>query len=167
MVAGSTPRIGRVGRNILVQTWYHWTEMVEDKTRKTKTENPVAKVSADKRRVRSGNQSEARAAASGFRVGDTVRVLYRIREGDKKRIQPFEGIVIAMRGAGVSRTFTVRKIASQGIGVERIFPLHSPNIQKVEVVRAGKVRRAKLYYLRKRVGKKAIKVKVRASKGGA
>jgi len=94
-----------------------------------------------------------------FRVGDTIKVFYRIREEGKERIQPFDGIVIARKGAGVSKTFTVRKIASQGIGVERIFPLHSPNIQKIEVLKKGKVRRAKLYYLRERIGKKATKVK--------
>lgn len=94
-----------------------------------------------------------------FKPGDTVKVSYRIREEGKERIQPFEGIVIAIKGAGISKTFTVRKIASQGIGVERIFPLHSPNIQKIEVLRRGKVRRAKLYYLREKVGKKATRVK--------
>lgn len=94
-----------------------------------------------------------------FRVGDTVKVFYRIREEGKERIQPFDGIVIARKGVGVSKTFTVRKIASQSIGVERIFPLHSPNIQKIEILKKGKVRRAKLYYLRERVGKKATRVR--------
>lgn len=94
-----------------------------------------------------------------FRVGDTVKVFYQIREEGKKRIQPFDGIVIGRKGAGGSKTFTVRKIASQGIGVERIFPLYSPNIQEIEVLKRGKVRRAKLYYLRERIGKKATKVK--------
>lgn len=94
-----------------------------------------------------------------FKPGDTIKVSWRIHEEGKERIQPFEGIVIAIKGAGISKTFTVRKIASQDIGVERIFPLHSPNIQKIEVVRRGKVRRAKLYYLREKVGKKATRVK--------
>ena len=94
-----------------------------------------------------------------FRPGDTVKVFYRIREEGKERTQPFEGVVIAIKGVGVSKTFTVRKIASQKVGVERIFPLLSPNIQKIEVVKKGKARRAKLYYLRKRIGKKATKVK--------
>ena len=89
-----------------------------------------------------------------FRAGDTVRVHVRVVEGDKSRIQVFQGVVIARRGGGTRETFTVRKI-SGGIGVERIFPLHSPNVDKVEVVRRGKVRRAKLYYLRGRRGKAA------------
>lgn len=89
-----------------------------------------------------------------FQAGDTVRVHVRVVEGDKERIQVFQGVVIARRGGGTRETFTVRKI-SGGIGVERIFPLHSPIVDKIEVVRRGKVRRAKLYYLRGRRGKKA------------
>ncbi|MFW6202192.1 MAG: 50S ribosomal protein L19 [Gemmatimonadota bacterium] len=87
-----------------------------------------------------------------FGAGDTVRVNVRVREGDKERLQAFEGVCIARKGGGVSETFTVRKV-SAGIGVERIFPLHSPMIESLEVVRRGKVRRAKLYYLRKLRGK--------------
>src|ERR1041384_8371544 len=87
-----------------------------------------------------------------FRAGDTVRVNVRVREGDKERLQAFEGVCIARRGSGVSATFTVRKI-SNGIGVERIFPVHSPMIADVSVVRRGRVRRAKLYYLRNLTGK--------------
>lgn len=94
-----------------------------------------------------------------FKSGDTVRVSYKIIEGEKTRIQPFQGIVIARKGSGTSKTFTVRKIATGGIGVERIFPLHSPNVAKIGVLKHGKVRRAKLYYLRGRKGKQAIKVK--------
>ena len=90
-------------------------------------------------------------------VGDTVRVHVKIREGNKERIQVFEGTVIARKGSGVSETFTVRRL-SYGVGVERVFPIHSPNVAKVEIVRHGRVRRAKLYYLRGRVGK-AAKVK--------
>ena len=90
-------------------------------------------------------------------IGDTVRVSVKIREGDKERIQVFEGTVIARKGSGVAETFTVRRL-SYGVGVERVFPLHSPNVTDVKVVRKGKVRRAKLYYLRGRVGK-AAKVK--------
>ena len=89
--------------------------------------------------------------------GDTVRVYFRVKEGNKERVQPFEGIVIAIRGEGVKKTFTVRKI-SFGVGVERIFPYHSPLIEKIEIKQRGKVRRAKLYYLRDRIGK-AAKVK--------
>ena len=93
-----------------------------------------------------------------FRAGDTVRVDYKIKEGDKERIQPFEGIVIARKGKGEGKTFTVRKIASGEIGVERIFPLNSPWIEGLEVLKKGKPRRAKLYYLRERKGKVAMKV---------
>jgi len=89
-----------------------------------------------------------------FRAGDTVKVHYRIREGEKERIQIFQGIVIKKRNNGLGSTFTVRK-ESFGIGVERIFPLHSPMIEKIEVIRKGKVRRAKLYYLRNLKGKAA------------
>lgn len=89
-----------------------------------------------------------------FSPGDTVRVLYRVREGDKERIQAFEGVCIAKRGGGLGETFTVRKISS-GIGVERVFPLHAPTVGGVEVVRRGRVRRAKLYYLRNLRGKAA------------
>lgn len=88
-----------------------------------------------------------------FSPGDTVKVYYRIKEGEKERTQVFEGIVIARRGGGIRETFTVRKI-SFGIGIERIFPLHSPRIEKIEVVKKGKVRRAKLYFLRNLSSKK-------------
>ena len=89
-----------------------------------------------------------------FRPGDTLRVSVRVREGEKERLQAFEGVCIGRRGAGISETFTVRKVSS-GIGVERIFPLHSPNLAEIKVVRLGRVRRAKLYYLRKLSGKAA------------
>lgn len=92
-----------------------------------------------------------------FNIGDTVRVHNRIKEGTRKRIQMYEGTVIARHGGGISETFTVRRVA-YGCGVEKTFPLHSPNVAKVEVIRKGKVRRAKLYYIRERVGK-ASKVK--------
>jgi large subunit ribosomal protein L19 len=89
-----------------------------------------------------------------FNAGDTVAVHQKIKEGDKERIQIFQGVVIGRRGTGTGETFTVRKISS-GIGVEKIFPLHSPNIAKIKKVRTGKVRRAKLYYMRNRYGKAA------------
>jgi len=96
-----------------------------------------------------------------FQVGDTVRVMYKIREGEKTREQPYEGIVIGIKGSDVSKTFTVRKIGDQGIGVERIFPVNSPNISKLSVLKKGKVRRAKLFYLRDKVGKSAERIKAR------
>jgi large subunit ribosomal protein L19 len=92
-----------------------------------------------------------------FKVGDTVRVIMRVKEGEKERLQAFEGAVIARRGSGSRETFTVRKI-SYGIGVEKIFPLHSPLIEDIKVVKRGDVRRAKLYYLRSKKGK-AAKIK--------
>ncbi len=94
-----------------------------------------------------------------IRPGDTVKLYLRVREGNRERTQVFQGIVIGIRGSGLSRTITVRRIASGGIGVERIVPLHSPVLQKIEVVRKGKVRKAKLYYLRNIRGK--IKIKER------
>jgi large subunit ribosomal protein L19 len=97
-----------------------------------------------------------------FRAGDTLRVNVRVREGDKERLQAFEGICLARRGSGVSETFTVRKISS-GIGVERIFPVHSPMLSDIVVVRRGRVRRAKLYYLRHLTGK-ATRIKERKVK---
>ena len=96
-------------------------------------------------------------ADPAIRVGDVVKVHVKIREGERERIQVFEGTIIARKGAGVSETFTVRRV-SYGVGVERVFPVNSPNVAKVETVRRGKVRRSKLYYLRDRVGK-AAKVK--------
>ncbi len=95
-----------------------------------------------------------------FNIGDTVKVHNRIKEGDKERIQMFEGTVIAKHGGGISETFTVRRV-SFGCGVEKTFPIHSPNVVKVDVIRQGVVRRAKLYYLRDRVGKSAkVKEKI-------
>jgi large subunit ribosomal protein L19 len=97
-------------------------------------------------------QKEFLRTVPRFRPGDTVRVSVRVKEGDKERLQAFEGVCIARRGSGVSETFTVRKV-SNGVGVERIFPVHSPMIGEVAVVRRGQVRRAKLYYLRQLAGK--------------
>ena len=107
--------------------------------------------------IRATEAKQIKENAENFSVGDTVKVFFKIVEGTTERIQVFEGIVIAKSNSGIRKTFTVRKI-SYGVGVERIFPMHSPRIEKIEVVRRGRVRRAKLYYLRSRVGK-AAKVK--------
>ena len=104
-------------------------------------------------------ENEALKEVAEFNVGDTVKVYGKIKEGNRERIQVFEGTVLKKQGTGVRATFTVRKI-SNGVGVEKTWPLHSPIVEKVDVVRRGKVRRAKLYYLRDRVGK-AAKVKER------
>lgn len=102
-------------------------------------------------------QDNIKAEVPKFNIGDTVKVSVNIREGQRERIQNFEGTVIAKRGSDISETFTVRRV-SYGVGIERVFPVHSPNVVDVKVIRTGKVRRAKLYYLRDRVGK-AAKVK--------
>ena len=102
-------------------------------------------------------EKHKKANVPAVAIGDTVRVHLKVKEGNRERIQIFEGTVIAKKHGGIEETFTVRRI-SYGIGVEKVFPMHTPAIEKVEVVRHGKVRRAKLYYLRKRVGK-AAKVK--------
>jgi large subunit ribosomal protein L19 len=104
--------------------------------------------------LRAVDNSQVRTDLPRFRPGDTVRVHVKIKEGDKYRIQIFEGVVIVQKNNGISSTFTVRKV-SFGYGIERIFPLHSPIIEKLEVVKSGKVRRARLYYLRGRRGKAA------------
>jgi large subunit ribosomal protein L19 len=104
--------------------------------------------------LRAVDNSQMRTDLPRFRPGDTVRVHVKIKEGDKYRIQIFEGIIIARKMNGVSSTFTVRKV-SFGYGIERIFPMHSPIIEKMEIVKGGKVRRARLYYLRGRRGKAA------------
>lgn len=101
-----------------------------------------------------------------FRAGDTVRVHVKVTEGNRSRIQVFEGDVLARKGGGIRESFTVRKVSFNGVGVERTFPVHAPVIDHIEVVRRGKVRRAKLYYLRERVGKKA-KIKERREPAGA
>ena len=106
-------------------------------------------------------QEQINANAPELNVGDTVKVYGKIKEGNRERIQVFEGTIIKVQGTGVRATFTVRK-NSNGVGVEKTWPVHSPNVEKVEVVRSGKVRRAKLYYLRGRIGKAAkVKEKVR------
>ena len=102
-------------------------------------------------------REQLRTDITPFKVGDTIKVFSRIKEADRERVQMFSGIVINKQGHGIAETFTVRRI-SYGEGVERVFPLHSPFIQKIEMERPGSVRRAKLYYLRKRIGKTATKV---------
>ena len=104
--------------------------------------------------IREIEAEQLKEAVSEFNVGDTVKVYGKIKEGNRERVQVFEGTVIKKQGGSNRATFTVRK-SSNGIGVEKTWPLHSPNVEKVEVVRQGKVRRAKLFYLRDRVGKKA------------
>ncbi|AUS96472.1 50S ribosomal protein L19 [Clostridium thermosuccinogenes] len=109
--------------------------------------------------IKALEQEQLRTDLPAIEIGDLVKVHVKIKEGSRERIQVFDGTVIAMKGEGLKETFTVRRI-SYGVGVEKIFPKHSPNIAKIEIVRKGKVRRAKLYYLRDRVGK-ASKVKER------
>lgn len=104
--------------------------------------------------IREIEAEQLKENVSNFNVGDTVKVYGKIKEGNRERIQVYEGTVIKIQGGSSRATFTVRKV-SNGVGVEKTWPLHSPNVEKVEVVRRGKVRRAKLYYLRQRVGKKA------------
>lgn len=104
--------------------------------------------------IRNIEAEQLKENAPEFHVGDTVKVYGKIKEGNRERVQIFEGVVIKRQGGSNRETFTVRKV-SNGCGVEKTWPLHSPNVEKVEVVRAGKVRRAKLFYLRDRVGKKA------------
>ena len=109
-------------------------------------------------------QEYAKKEVPKFNVGDTVSVLVRIPEGpDKIRLHPFEGVVIARKGQGHRASFTVRRV-SYGEGIERTFPLYSPNIERIEVIRSGKVKRAKLYYLRGKVGKRATKIESREEK---
>ena len=98
-----------------------------------------------------------------FNVGDTVEVLLKIKEADKVRLHPFKGVVIAKKDLGLKGTFTVRRV-SYGEGIERVFPIHSPSIERIELIRSGKVKRAKLYYLRSKVGKRATKIKEREEK---
>ena len=107
--------------------------------------------------IQAFTQKYLKAEAPQVQVGDTIRVHLKVKEGNRERIQVFEGTVIAKKHGGIEETFTVRRI-SYGIGVEKVFPVHSPAIEKIELVRHGKVRRAKLYYLRGRVGK-AAKIK--------
>lgn len=111
--------------------------------------------------IRSIEQEQLKSEVESFNVGDTIKVHYRIKEGNRERVQIFEGTVIKRQGGSNRETFTVRKIA-YGVGVERTFPVHSPRIEKIEVTRLGKVRRAKLFYLRERTGR-AAKVREKRS----
>ncbi len=107
--------------------------------------------------IRTIEEGQKKAEVPAFKVGDTVKVHFKIIEGKTERIQVYEGLVICFKNGGIGKTFTVRK-NSYGVGVERVFPLHSPRIASVELVRPGKVRRAKLYYIREKIGK-AAKIK--------
>lgn len=108
------------------------------------------------------SQDSVKSEVPEFNIGDTVKVSVNIKEGERERIQMFEGTVIARKGSGVAETFTIRRV-SYGVGVERVFPLHSPNVKDIKVTRHGKVCRSKLYYLRDRLGK-AAKVKEKIAK---
>ncbi|MBN1913565.1 MAG: 50S ribosomal protein L19 [Candidatus Omnitrophica bacterium] len=107
-------------------------------------------------------QEYAKKEIPTFGIGDTVKVMVKIPEGDKVRLHSFEGVVIARSGSGIRESFTVRKV-SYGEGIERVFPLYTPSIERIEVVRRGKVKRAKLYYLRSKIGKRATKIEARTS----
>jgi len=113
--------------------------------------------------IRSIEREQMRAGLPDFRPGDTVRAMVKVVEGSRERLQAFEGVVIRRRAGGLNENFTIRRISANGIGVERTFPLHSPRLDRIEVVRYGKVRRAKLYYLRGRTGK-AARIKERRPK---
>ena len=108
--------------------------------------------------------NQVKTNVTSFKVGDGVKVHTKVREGDKERVQIFAGVVIARKGTGIHETFTVRRI-SYGEGVERVFPVNSPNIEKIEVERESEVMKARLYYLRDRTGKAAVAVKVRENRG--
>ena len=143
-------------------------DTTKTETKTTSTDEPTKSSKADKK-VKVVDTAEVKTEDSSskevgeikkdlnktFNVGDTVQVDFKIIEGKKERIQPFKGIVLCKKGEGISKTFTVRRIASDQIGVERIFPMYSPKIVSLEVLKKGKVRRSKLYYLRDRTGKGA------------
>lgn len=114
-------------------------------------------------KIKMVEQEYTKKELPAFEVGDTIKILTRIPEGDKVRLHPFEGVVIAKKGTGIHTSFTMRKI-SYGEGVERVFPLYSPSIDRIEVIKRGKVRRARLYYLRGKIGKHATKIESREEK---
>lgn len=131
-----------------------WSSAARHEHRKNKEEANIMDI------LKAFTDEQIKQEVPQFRIGDTVKVHNRIVEGTRVRTQIFEGTVIAKRNGGISETFTVRRV-SYGVGTEKTFPIHSPNVQKVEVIRKGKVRRAKLYYLRDRVGKSAkVKEKI-------
>ena len=139
--------------------WLHISAIIEQSSAKLCT-NVRYKEEAIMEKITAFVSEQMKTEVPQFNIGDTVTVHNRIKEGDKERIQLFEGTVIAKHGGGISETFTVRRV-SFGCGVEKTFPLHSPNVVKVVVTRRGIVRRAKLYYLRDRVGKSAkVKEKI-------
>jgi len=107
------------------------------------------------KKIKDKKKKESEKVTDGFRSGDVVRVYFKIREEGKKRTQPFEGILIAKRGEGLAKTITVRKMGTSGVGVERIFPIDSPNVEKIEVVKKGRTRRSKLYFVREKPSLKA------------
>jgi len=137
-----------------------WSSAVASKgngTQKQRARTPIQQEENSMDLMQAFTKNYMKEEAPVCNVGDTVRVHIKVKEGSRERIQVFEGTVIAKKHGGIDETFTVRRV-SYGIGVEKVFPLHAPSIDKIETVRRGKVRRAKLYYLRKRVGK-AAKVK--------
>lgn len=134
--------------------------MAQKKNNKTQDDAVVKKGVSEKSKDES-KYVDRLANIPDFRSGDTIVVHYRITEGSKTRIQPYEGIVISKKGEGISKTFMVRRVGSDGIGIERIFPLHSPNIEKIDIKKKGKARRAKLYYLRDKKGREATRIKER------
>jgi large subunit ribosomal protein L19 len=142
------------------------TEEIAEEIVEEAKEEPVAEEAVEEEIAEEEVAEEKTPVAKGkpvgfddFRVGDTIRIFYKIIEGDKLRTQPYEGIVISKRGEGESRSFTVRRIGADSVGIERIFPASSPNIDSIKITKRGKVRRAKLYFLRGKVGRAAMRIK--------
>jgi len=134
------------------------TEVEEKKVEETNTKAIKEDI---KSKAETKNTVKEAKTQYSFSIGDTVKVFYKIVEGNKVRVQPYEGIVIAIKGKGDSKTFTVRRIGVGQVGIERIFPIKSPNIERITITKYGKVRKAKLYYLREKIGKAATKIKER------
>ena len=131
----------------------------EEKKEETPVEEVVEETSKEDAVEEKAKEEDKKIGINDFHVGDTIRIMYKIIEGDKLRTQPYEGIVISKRGEGMSKSFTVRRIGADNVGIERIFPAFSPNIDSIKIMKKGKVRRAKLYYLRKKVGRAAMRIK--------